>query len=225
MWNRATRYSAAWALAALCLWASGLSLLEPVEARALEAGISREQQIKAAFLYNFTKFVDWPARAFPDASAPIVIGVLGDSPSASLMIAALEPIVKGRVVNGRGVIVRRIDGARDASGAHLLFVPAPDEPLFQQIRPQIEASPVLTVGESSSFAALGGAINFAVEADKLQFEINTAPSDRAGVRISAQLLKLARHVRTQPATPAAESGGSRSDPDALRTDPPQAHPP
>lgn len=225
MWSRASRYSAAWALTALCLWAPGLSLLKPVEAQALEAGISREQQIKAAFLYNFTKFIDWPARAFPDASAPIVIGVLGDSPSASLMMAALEPIVKGRVVNGRGVIVRRIDNARGASGVHLLFVPAPDELLFQQIGLQIEASPVLTVGESSSFAALGGAINFVVEADKVQFEINTAPPEHVGVRISSQLLKLARQVRTQPATPAAESGGSRSDHDALRTDPPQAHPP
>jgi len=193
-------------LAMLSLAVLGLALFEPLTAYSAEASLSREQQLKAAFLYNFTKFVEWPARSFASPHDPIVIGVLGHSPFAAALGLALDQTVAGRSVNGRGVIVKRVDTAEEAAATHLLFVPTPDEAQFEQIRATIEASPVLTVGESSSFARLGGAINFVVEGDKVRFEISTAPAERAGLRISAQLQKLAKLVRKEAVPQATATG-------------------
>jgi hypothetical protein len=151
---------------------------------------SRECEIKAAFLYNFTKFIEWPTRSPPDTTAPFVIGVLGDSPCAE----PLERLVRNRKVNGRAITVRRVESIQDASATHILFVGNEQEARFGKLEPAIEALPILTVGESSSFASMGGAINFVLQDDKVRFEINTSSADHAGVRISAQLLKLATAV-------------------------------
>jgi len=153
--------------------------------------VSREYEIKAAFLYNFAKFIEWPAQSFPDANAPIVIGVLGDSPCAP----ALERLVKDRKINSRAIAVRRVESAQEASGTHLLFVDASEEAHFERLEPAIEALPVVTVGESPSFVPAGGAINFVLQGDNVRFEINMGAAGRAGVKISAQLLKLATAVR------------------------------
>jgi hypothetical protein len=151
----------------------------------------REYEIKAAFLYNFTKFIEWPARTFADANAPIVIGVLGDSACTP----ALERLVKDRKINGRAIVVRRVESVQEVSASHLLFVGADHEAQFERLEPQIEATPVVTVGESPAFASAKGAIIFVLQGDKVRFEINTGSTDHAGVKISAQLLKLATAVR------------------------------
>ena len=113
---------------------------------------SREYEIKAAFLYNFTKFIEWPPRSFVDRNAPIVIGVLGDSSCQP----ALEQLVKDRKVNGRAIAVRRVETARELSDTHLLFVGAGQEVRFEQLRAAIVATPLLTVGESPAFTSAGG---------------------------------------------------------------------
>jgi hypothetical protein len=151
---------------------------------------SREYEIKAAFIYNFTKFVEWPPQSFPPGTEPIVIAVLGDSPCA----AALEDLTKGRKVNGHAILVKRVESKEDAGAAQVLFVGSQAEARFDRIEPAIAAAPVLTVGESPQFAATGGAINFVMQGDKVRFEINLASADQAGVKISAQLLKLALAV-------------------------------
>jgi len=153
--------------------------------------MSREYEREAAFLYNFTKFVEWPSRSFVDANAPIVIGVLGDSPCRP----ALEQLVKDRKVNGRAIAVRRVETAAQLSDTQLLFVGAGQEARFERLQAAVAAAPVITVGESHAFAAAGGAINFVPQGDKVHFEINMQPVDRVGVKISAQLLKLATTVR------------------------------
>ncbi len=170
-------------------------MVKPSLLLAEETAPSREQLIKAAFLYNFTKFVDWPPRSFSGGRDPICIGVLGHSPSAAALAGALEQTVAGRSVNGRGVVVKRVDGAGEASAVHMLFVPAPDEVRFAEMKPAFAHSAILTVGESPSFLRAGGVINFVVEDDKIRFEINAAAAERAGLRISAQLRKLARPAR------------------------------
>jgi len=151
----------------------------------------REYEIKAAFLYNFTNFVDWPAQTFANADAPIVIGVLGDSPCAQ----ALERLVKDRKVNGRTIVVRQIASAEEAKVTQLLFVGSAHEVQFAGLKPAIESLPVLTVGESPGFATLGGAIDFVPQGDNIRFEINIGVAERAGLKISAQLQKLATAVR------------------------------
>ncbi len=155
------------------------------------AAITREYEIKAAFLYNFTKFIEWPQQSFPDANAPIVIGVLGDSPGQP----ALLQFVKDRRINGRAIVVRRVESAQEASATQLLFVATGQEARFEQLQAAISAIPVVTVGESQAFVSDGGAINFVLEGDKVRFEVNTTSADHAGVKISAQLLKLATTVR------------------------------
>ena len=154
--------------------------------------ISREYEIKAAFLFHFTRFMDWPAESFTDRTSPIVIGVIGDDPFG----AELASIAEGRRVNGRPIVARYITSEEDARDTHLLFVGLTREVDVARLMQAIVGFPVMTVGESAEFAAQGGAITFVRQDDKVRFEINTASAARAHVRISAQLEKLAVAHRT-----------------------------
>ena len=182
---------------AIVLHALSLLWAAPSHAGAADAAAAapaRECEIKAAFLYNFTKFVDWPARTFANADAPLVIGVFGDSPCAQ----ALERLVKDRKVNGRTIVVRRIASAEEAKVTQMLFVGSAQEAQFAALEPAIESLPVLTVGESPRFATQGGAIDFVPQGDKIRFEINIDAAEHAGLKISAQLQKLAAVVHRSP---------------------------
>ena len=159
-------------------------------AGAARAETSKECQIKAAFLYNFTKFVQWPSDRFPGATEPIVIGVLGDN----AICDELEKIVRDRLVNGRSISVVPLRSIDDLGSVHVLFVGAGQERRFGAVAPARLAG-VLTVGESDEFAAKAGMMNFTMTADKVRFEINADSAERAGLKISAQLLKLAAVVR------------------------------
>jgi hypothetical protein len=158
------------------------------------AAASRMEQIEAAFVYNFTKFIEWPPQSFTDVNAPIVIGVLGDSP----MAAALEEVVHDRKVNGHPIVVRTIHSVADARSAQVLFVSAAENPLWIQVQAAMETLPIVTIGESPSFGKSGGTINFVPQDDKVRFEINMSAAERSGVKISAQLQKLAAAVRRAP---------------------------
>lgn len=172
----------------LTLLAVLATLAQPALSGDLSA--SREHQLKAAFLFNFTKFIEWPALSFSSANDPIVIGVFGDGP----FVVELAQVVNDRQVNGRGIVVKRVETAAEARSAHLLFVSAGEDGHFDELRLAIQGSPILTVGESPSFAQAGGTINFVVEDDKVRFEINMDSAERAGLRISAQLQKLAKLI-------------------------------
>jgi YfiR/HmsC-like len=171
-----------------------LALLLLQLALGAHAQTSREDQIKAAFVYNFTKFIEWPSTSFADANAAIVIGVLGDSP----MAAVLDVVVRDRKVNGRPIIVRTIQGAADAASTHVLFVSEAGSARWAQLQAVIETQPVVTVGESPSSAQTGCTINFIVQGDKLHFVINMVAAEQSGVKISAQLQKLAAAVQRVP---------------------------
>ncbi len=163
----------------------------PVPAAAV-ADIPREYQIKAALLFNFTKLVEWPRESFAAATDPIVIAVLGDSPCFS----ALDIALKGRTVNGRAIVVRRVESAQEAAAAQVLFVSASYEDRFAAIATRLESAPVLTVGESAAFAAMrGSAINFIVRQDKVGFEIHLNAAVHARLKLSTHLLQLATDVR------------------------------
>jgi hypothetical protein len=149
-----------------------------------------EWQIKSAFLYNFTKFVEWPASSFAEPAQPIVIGILGEPQLAK----QLQAVVASKIVNGRAIAVRTVRTAAEARQTQLLFVSAAEESRFTTIRPEILDSPVLTVGESASFSVTG-AIGFVQDGAKLRFEINIDIAERAHLKISAQLQKLATTVR------------------------------
>ena len=158
----------------------------------LHAEVAKEYQLKAAFLYNFTKFIEWPPERFETAGSPMVIGVLGVNPFGD----DLEKIVEGRTVNGRAIQVKFLPSAAEVGAVHLLFVPAGEETLLPASAWQHTA--IVTVGESPDLAARGGMIIFTQVAGKLRFEINLVAAERNGLKISAQLLKLATVVRRQP---------------------------
>jgi hypothetical protein len=155
---------------------------------------SREYQIKAAFLYNFTRFTEWPAGSFADASSPIAIGTYCAEPFSGM----LEKLVKSRAVNGRKIAVTRLDSADAARTMHVVFVCADSEALLPDIAEAVGSSPVLTVSETNRSAASVACIDFHVDDGRVRFEINMTASEHAGLQISAQLQKLAIAVRRTP---------------------------
>jgi len=158
-----------------------------------------EYQIKAGFLFNFTKFVEWPADAFPDSSVPIVLGVVGNNQVTNLVTETAA----GKTVNGRAVIVKQFKEDQDLRGCQILFVSSSEEKHIAQILEKIKGSSVLTVGEANGFAQAGGVINFLVEGNKVRLELNLEAAARARLKISAKVIAVARLVK-------GESAGGRS---------------
>lgn len=147
------------------------------------SGEDLEYQVKAAFLFNFLKFVEWPPAA-PDT--PWVIGVLGHDPFGE----TLDLTVRGKIVNGRKVDVRRYRNAADVKDCNILFIGRDDYE-----RTGIPTQPgMLTVSESAGFLKAGGAISFYIEDNRVRFEIRPASARAAGLRVSSQLLKLGRAI-------------------------------
>ena len=153
-----------------------------------------EYQIKAAYLYYFTTFVDWPPETFARTGNALVIGVLGEDPFG----AVLDETLRGKTVNNRRLAVRRFTGPRDARDCHILFISSSERDRLESILKGLEGSPVLTVGDLDRFAARGGQIAFRMEDKRVRFDINPAAIERSGVKISAQLLKLGRVVDARP---------------------------
>jgi hypothetical protein len=176
-------------LAALAIAASSGGAETP-DGPAPASAAAKEYQVKAAFLYNFTKFIEWPPRSFSGPEDPIVIGVLGDGPFA----AELEQVVMNRNVNGRGLVVKPVVSVAEAQSVDVLFVSEAQEYMFGEIAPVIAHNPILTIGESRAYAHSGGIINFVLDNDKVRFEINMEAAERAGLKVSAQLQKLARAI-------------------------------
>lgn len=152
-------------------------------------GTTREYTVKGAFIYNFALFVDWPPSAFESDSAPFVIGVLGKNPFG----AALAK-VEGQSIKNRKVVVRTLTSVEDAGACQLVFISASERGRLHQILAALRKNHVLTVSDIDGFAGAGGMINFVTMEDKVRFEINLKEARNAKLRISSQLLKLARDV-------------------------------
>src|SRR5579885_613099 len=166
-----------------------LLLLSVAGARAQESR-PPEYDVKAAFLLNFAKFVEWPTNAFADAQAPLVIGVLNSDPFRG----SLQAIVAGRKIGGRPVTVRILHTPAEATNCHVLFIPAAAQ---KQIPAALEAARrarVLTVGETPGFCEAGGMIDFVIENHQVHFDINNKAAQAAGLKISSKLLTLARRL-------------------------------
>ena len=149
-----------------------------------------EYEFKAAYLYKFANFVEWPDKSFSEPRAPITIGILGRDPFGEL----LDKLVKGETVNGRLFVVKRFDQPADLDSCHILFVPASEKKRWPAIREKIKDKAVLTVGDFDEFARSGGIINFVLFRNTVQFEINGEAAERAGLKISSKLLRLGRPI-------------------------------
>jgi hypothetical protein len=146
-----------------------------------------EYQIKAAFIFNFAKFVEWPAAALPKASTPIIVGVIGENPFQD----ALEKTIKNKTVDEHPVIIMQFRSAADATNCHILFISSSEKARLPQILKQLKGRSVLTVGEMPGFTEAGGMINFVLEGTKIRFQINNDTANSVGLKISSKLLRLA----------------------------------
>ena len=150
-----------------------------------------EYEVKAAFLVNFTRFVEWPASSFPDAAAPLIIGILGDDPFG----ASLDQMVAGKQVLGRPLVVRRWEKIDQVENCQLLFVSAAaDAGLVSEAVEQFRRAPVLTVSDADQFNNEGGMIRLVLVENKIRFEINNRTAREAKLKISSRLLSLALRV-------------------------------
>jgi hypothetical protein len=149
-----------------------------------------EYQVKAAYLFNFLKFVEWPGDPSRDAQGPWVIGVVGDSSIGE----ELPPLVAGKTVQGRALQVRNFQPAEDLRGCNILFISASETKRLPSILAGLRGSSVLTVADMEHFVAAGGMIQFVMEDGSVRLAIDVGATSRARLKVSSKLLSLARAV-------------------------------
>lgn len=149
-----------------------------------------EYQVKAAFVYNFAKFVEWPPAAFKSAQDPIVICVLGENSFRN----SLEEAIKGKVVDGRTFVVRPVSQNQLPCPCHMLFVNASERKSFRSMVGDLKGG-VLTIGETPGFDFEGGIINFKLVSGRIRFEINVKAAEQEKLHLSSKLLSLAEIIQ------------------------------
>lgn len=157
------------------------------ERLAAEPRVAREYDLKAAFLYNFAHFVDWPAEALGDPPATFVIGVLGDNPFGT----SLDEVVANESVRGHPMAVRHLASAAEATGCQIVFVCRSEAERARPLLDALAGHPVLTVADLEHFAARGGMIEFVMSGGRLRLEINPQAARAARLVISSKLLRQA----------------------------------
>lgn len=176
-------------LKALAVTLLTLLIRLPLNADANPA-VSPEYVIKAAYIYNFAMFVEWPADAFVRPDSPFVIGIVGTDRFGS----SLEDIVRDKRVNNRRFVVKRLENYQDAADCHILFFHSGEAAKIVDVVEHLKRAPILLVGDTPEFAKRGGMINFAVADNKVRCEISVAAAKRARLAISSKLLSLARVI-------------------------------
>ena len=176
----------------VCLLAFLAGLALPACGRAAES-VAGEYEIKAAFLYNFALFVEWPATAAPDSPDVFVIGVLGTDPFGRI----LDEIAATKTVGNKRIVIRRFATLDDYTPCHILFVGVSERARTEAVIEKLGDEPVLLVSEIGQFAQAGGTVNLVVDDNKVRFEISQTAAEHAGLKISSKLLRLARLVKTK----------------------------
>ena len=159
-----------------------------------EASTLSETQVKALFLFNFTKYVEWPESAFASPTAPLTIGLLGDTELAE----PLRALAAGKTVNGHPIVIVDKMTADRATNCHILFLSTAEQKQLPSLLPALRGQPVLAVGENDKFTRLGGIVNFGRRDSKVRLEINTATAGEARLKLCAKLLGVADVVQYKP---------------------------
>jgi len=166
--------------------ASGLLFILLMLGAAVCVGQSAEEyEVKAAFIYNFTKFVEWPPAA---DSASFAICILGDDPFQS----ALDRLTSGKLAGGRPIQVRRLKDGADGKQCQIVFVGASERTKASRLVESVRGSSVLTVGESAEFLRIGGMVFLSMDDNHVSVVINPAATEAAGLKVSAKLMTLAK---------------------------------
>jgi hypothetical protein len=167
-----------------------LFLLAPAAGRGAAGQPVDAGQMKAVFVVNFLRFVDWPPSHLAPAPAPLIVAVLGDR----AFIEELRQYARGQAVSGHAIEVKAVDRPEDARGAHLLFIGSSESPNLPAILEIAENSALLTVGDTDGFARAGVILNLYSLDQRIRIEANPAAATRTGLRLSAHLLRIARIV-------------------------------
>jgi hypothetical protein len=176
-------------LALLLLAACGTPPIEGGQSSA-----ASEYTVKAAFLFHFAQFVEWPAEAFADANSPLTYCTIGED----AFRGALEESVNGKSIGNRRLQVKHVKELEQIAGCQVLFIAAGEKKRHGEELAMASKRPVLTVGETDGFATEGGIIGFSREQNKIRFEINLDAAGKAQLKISAKLLSLAKTVIGSP---------------------------
>jgi uncharacterized protein DUF4154 len=158
------------------------------------AGLSEqagEYEVKAAILYNLSRFVEWPPSTYPDPQTPTALCILGRDPFEDF----LTSLTKNQNASGRPVLIRHLKNERGIRDCQVLYISSSERKSVAQILSTLKGSTVLTVGEMSQFAAQGGIVQFKLEERQMHFDINLEAASRMGLKISSRLLVLARIVK------------------------------
>jgi hypothetical protein len=174
-------------LAVLALW------LCPCAAVAQSAA-DTEQQMKAGFIYNFALFVEWPSNVFKTDASPLIVCIAGDQDT----FRAFEHL-KTKKIKDRPVTVHPYSDTAPGNFCQIIYIPTTSKSAAANFLKQVSGPGVLTIGDAEGFSGLGGIITFYREGNKLRFEINTDAAQRAGLKLSSQLLKLAKIVTDKDA--------------------------
>jgi hypothetical protein len=158
-----------------------------------QANPPSEYELKAVFLFNFAKFIDWPPNSFGGPQSPFTICILGKDPFGQV----LDDKLQGKTVGDRHTAVQRLKDKAEARRCQMLFVSSSESPHLGQIIESLQGANVLLVGETNGFATAGGTIEFTLEDSRVRFTINTDAADRAGLKFSAKLLTLAKIVHDE----------------------------
>lgn len=149
-----------------------------------------KQQVQAAFLFRFIDFIEWPPGAPRDAGPTLTIGIVGKNPFGAALSA-----LSGKTTRGKTIVIKQITDFADLRNVYVLFISPSEKDRLTQILSQTRNLSILTVSEINGFPQRGGIINLTTENNKVRFEINPNAAQRARLRISSQLLKLAKIVR------------------------------
>jgi hypothetical protein len=156
----------------------------------LSAAVSREYEVKAAFLFNFATFVNWPTASFESAEAPFRLCVAGIDPFGSI----LDDTIRNEKAGTHPMVAVRNPALDDVPQCHILFVPARTADVSALLHAAASGA-VFTVGESDDFLKAGGALRFVIDEGRVRFDIHTAPATKAGVALTSRLLQVARDVK------------------------------
>jgi hypothetical protein len=153
-----------------------------------------DYEVKAAYLYNFGRFVEWPANGIAAKSAPFTVCVLGQDPFGS----ALDATLRGETIGGKSVTAKRISTPPEAVSCQILFISSAEGSRLNKIIEALDKEAVLTASDMPQFSQRGGMIQFVLEGNRVRFEINLTAVQRAGLTLSSELLKVATTVRRNP---------------------------
>ena len=155
-----------------------------------DSSIPLEYQVKAAVLYKFVRYVEWPQDVLPDTLDTITIGVLGESPITD----ALRASVEGKEIGGYKVVIRHFGDLADLDFCHMLFIGRSEKENLKKALRRLQGWSTLTVGDAEGFAEKRGMINLVIVENKVRFEINMEAAEEAKLKISSKLLRLGKIV-------------------------------